>query len=117
MSQVLQCTQFDGFKLMRLPFGWLASSTISYTFAGQKFWQGLAVFLHAARVADVRVVDDQVRRLVFFVLRAGVIEVGELVEGQLAVALGRAKQSWASAPPSAGSPTASACARSRPSRG
>ena len=41
MSQVLQCTQFDGFKLMRLPFGWLASSTISYTFAGQKFWHGL----------------------------------------------------------------------------
>ena len=41
MSQVLQCTQFDGFRLMRLPFGCVASSTISYTLAGQKFWQGL----------------------------------------------------------------------------
>ena len=29
MSQVLQWTQFDGFRLMRLPLGWVASSTIS----------------------------------------------------------------------------------------
>src|SRR6516225_4801980 len=40
-----------------------------------------AVFLRAAGVADVGVGDDQVRRLVFLVLGAGVVEVGELVEG------------------------------------
>ena len=32
--------------------------------------------------------NDQVRRLIFFVLGAGVIEVGELVESQLAIAFG-----------------------------
>ena len=31
--------------------------------------------------------DDQVRGLIFFVLRARVVEVGELVESELAVAL------------------------------
>ena len=62
-----------------------------------------AEFFHAARVADVGVVNDQVRGLVFFVLRAGVVEVGELVEGQLAVALRRADADAASSPPSAGS--------------
>ena len=36
--------------------------------------------------------NDQVRRLVLFVLRAGVVEVGQLVEGQLAVAFGGAEQ-------------------------
>ena len=51
-----------------------------------------AKFLHAARVADVGVVDDKMRRLVFFMLGAGVVEIGELIEGELAVALGRAKQ-------------------------
>ena len=51
---------------------------------------GVAVFLHAARVADVGVVNHQVRGLIFFVAGAGVVEVGQLVEGQFFVALGQA---------------------------
>ena len=60
--------------------------------AGTKILAGAAEFFYAARVADVGVLNDQVRRLVFFVLGAGVVEVGELVEGKLAVALGGAEQ-------------------------
>ena len=41
MSQVLQCTQLAALICRRLPCGWLASSTISYTAAGQKRVQGL----------------------------------------------------------------------------
>ena len=52
----------------------------------------VAEFFHAARVADIGVVNDQVRGLVFFVLGAGVVEVGELVEGQLAIAFRRTEQ-------------------------
>src|SRR5579862_715443 len=48
----------------------------------------VAKFLYASRVANVGVVNDQVRRLVLFMLGAGVVKVGELVEGQLAVAFG-----------------------------
>src|SRR5664279_1218921 len=55
-----------------------------------KVLAGVAVLFHAALVADVGVVDHEVRRLVFFMLRAGVIHVGQLVEGELAVALGGA---------------------------
>ena len=91
MSQVLQCTQFEGFRLMCLP---LAASRRP---PSRTRWPGrssgrTAEFLHAAGVADVGVVDDQVRGLVFLVLGAGVIEVGELVEGQLAVAFGGTEQ-------------------------
>ena len=46
---------------------------------------GAAEFFYAARVADVGVVNDQVSRLVFFVLGAGVIEVGKLVECKFAI--------------------------------
>ena len=52
----------------------------------------VAEFFYAARVADVGVMNDQVRGLVFFVLGAGVVEVGELVEGQLAIAFGGADE-------------------------
>src|ERR1022692_3213021 len=58
---------------------------------GAEILAGTAEFLHAARVANTRVVDNQVRGLVFFVLGAGVVEVGELVEGKFAVALGGAE--------------------------
>ena len=47
-----------------------------------------AKFFYAARVANVGIVNHEVRGLVFFVLCAGVVEVGELVKGQLAVAFG-----------------------------
>ena len=43
-------------------------------------------------VADVGVVNDQVRRLIFLVLGARVIEVGQLVEGQFAIAFRRAQE-------------------------
>ena len=52
----------------------------------------VAVFCYAARVADVRIVNDQMRRLIFFVLRSRVIKVGELIESKLAVAFRWAEQ-------------------------
>src|SRR5580700_5795096 len=51
-----------------------------------------AIFVHAACVADVGVVDDQMRWLIFFMLGARVIKVSELVEGEFAVALRGAEQ-------------------------
>src|SRR5882762_8985914 len=59
---------------------------------GAEVGAGVAEFFGAARVADVGVLDDEVRWLVFLVLGAGVVEVGELVEGELAVAFGVAEQ-------------------------
>jgi hypothetical protein len=47
---------------------------------------GTAEFLNAASVANVGVVNHQMRGLVFFVPRAGVVEVGEFVERELAIA-------------------------------
>src|SRR5882672_1960056 len=49
-------------------------------------------FFYAPRIADVGVVNDQVRGLVLFVLGAGVIEVGKLVESQLAIAFRGAEE-------------------------
>ena len=47
---------------------------------------GIPEFDRASGVADIGVVDDQMGRLVFFVFRAGVVKIGQLVEGKLAVA-------------------------------
>ena len=47
-----------------------------------------AVFANAARVADIGIAIDQVRRLIFFVLRPRMIKIRELVEGEFAIALG-----------------------------
>src|SRR5207302_4068661 len=47
---------------------------------------GAAEFLDAALFANVGVVNHKMRGLIFFVLGAGMIEVGKLVESQLAVA-------------------------------
>src|SRR5271169_1262541 len=55
---------------------------------GAEILAGVAVLLHATLVADGRVVDNQVRGLVFLMLSARVIHVGEFVEGELAVAFG-----------------------------
>ena len=52
---------------------------------------GAAEFFYAALVADIRVMNDEVRGLIFFVLRARVVEIGQLVESKLAVALCRPK--------------------------
>lgn len=59
---------------------------------GTEILAGATEFLDATRITDVGVMNDQVRRLIFFMLGAGVIEVGELVEGELAIAFRRAKQ-------------------------
>ena len=92
MSQVLQCTQFDGFRLMRLPLG-SAGVVHHLVHVGRtEILARAAKFFYAARVADIGVVNDKMRRLVLFVFRAGVVEVGELVESQLAIAFGRTEQ-------------------------
>src|SRR3974390_3693782 len=49
---------------------------------------GVAVLLHAALIADRGIADDQVCGLVLFVLRSGIIDVGQFVESQLTVTLG-----------------------------
>src|SRR5690349_20852426 len=53
---------------------------------------GIAILLHAAHIADLGIVNNQVRGLVFLVLGAGVVEVGELVESELAIAFGVVQQ-------------------------
>src|SRR5215467_10787625 len=52
---------------------------------------GIAELGHATGVADVGIGDDQVRRLVFLVFGAGVVKIGQLVKGLLAVAFGLAQ--------------------------
>ena len=81
MSQALQCTQLDGFRLMLLPFGCTGSSTNLVDVGRAKILARDSEFLDTPLVANIGVVDDQVRRLVFFVFRARMVEVGQLVEG------------------------------------
>ncbi len=82
---------------------------------GTEILAGAAEFFHAFRVADVGVVDDQVRRLVFFMLRAGVVEVGEFVEREFAVALGGAQHMRFRRRRRQADRPVCACARTRPS--
>src|SRR6185295_7033307 len=49
---------------------------------------GAAEFFYTARIANVSIVDHQMSGLVFFMFGAGVVEVGELVEGKFAIAFG-----------------------------
>src|SRR6266849_2416667 len=53
---------------------------------GAEILARVAEFFYAARIADVGVVNDEMSGLVLFMLGAGVVEVGELVESQFAVA-------------------------------
>jgi hypothetical protein len=53
---------------------------------------GAAKFFHAAGIADVCVLNYQMCRLVFLMLGAGVVEIGQLVESKLSVALRRTEQ-------------------------
>src|SRR5438309_6775693 len=57
-----------------------------------KIATGIAIFSHTAGVTDIRVVNDQMSRLIFFVFGAGMIKIGELVESNSAITLGEAKQ-------------------------
>ena len=77
---------------MRLPLGAAGVLHHFVDVGGTEILARVAEFLHAAFIADIRVVDDEVRGLIFLVLGAGVVEVGELVEGQLAVAFGGTEQ-------------------------
>ena len=53
---------------------------------GTEVLAGVAVLDGAFRGADVEIVDVKVARLIFFVARAGVVDVGEAIEGEFAVA-------------------------------
>ena len=53
---------------------------------GAEILARVAVLDHAFCGADVEVADNQVAGLIFFVARAGVIDVGQAIEGELAVA-------------------------------
>src|SRR5258708_3111676 len=58
---------------------------------GAEILAGAAELFHAPVVTDVGVLNQQMRRLIFFMLGAGMIEVGEFVEGELAVAFSGTK--------------------------
>src|SRR5581483_10026556 len=49
-------------------------------------------FADTARLADIRIVNNQMRGLIFFVLGAGVIKVSQLVEGKFPIASCRPEQ-------------------------
>ena len=85
MSQVLQCTQFDALICSRLRA--VAGVDHLVDVRRTEARAGIAVLLAAARAADVGVVDDEVRRLIFGVPRAGVVDVGQPVERQLPIDL------------------------------
>ena len=59
---------------------------------GAEMLAGIAEFGDTARVADIRIVNHQVRRLIFLMAGPRVIEVRQLVEGELAIALEIAEQ-------------------------
>src|SRR3984957_6557034 len=51
-----------------------------------KILAGIAVFADAAVNADIRLENDQVAGLILFVARSGVIDIGETIEGEFAIA-------------------------------
>src|SRR6267154_3431548 len=59
---------------------------------GTEILAGTAILLHAALVANVRIVNDEMRRLILFVLGTRMIKVGELVENELAIVPRRSQQ-------------------------
>ncbi len=76
MSQVLQWTQLAKLMWICLPAGSPGgASTISYTAAGQKCWQGLPNSSHTTMVTNIRIANHQVHRLVILVTRARVVDV------------------------------------------
>ena len=85
MSQVLRCAQLDGFRLMRFPF--VALSHHHFIHVG---WWAAEFF--DSGCCNIGVVNHQMRGLVFFMLGAGVVEIGQLVEGQFTVAFHWADQ-------------------------
>ena len=84
MSQVLQWTQ-----LAALIFSFSVTARIFRHFVdscGTKILAGVAVFLDTFCGADIGVGDVEMAGLVFFVARAGVVDVGQAIESEFAVA-------------------------------
>ena len=53
---------------------------------GTEILAGIAVLANAAVAANIRIENDEMARLILFVARAGMIDVGEAIEGKLAIA-------------------------------
>ena len=85
MSQVLQWTQFEALICRRLR----AVAGIDHLVHVRRTEPRarIAVLPAAPRAADVGVVDDEVRWLVFGVPRARIVNVGQSVERQLTIDL------------------------------
>ena len=88
MSHVLQWTQFAA---LIFSFGAPFSSHHLVNSGGAEILARVAEFADAAVAANIRIEHDEVARLILFVPRAGVIDVGEPVECKLAVALETAR--------------------------
>ncbi len=52
-----------------------------------KILAGISVFTNASVTASIRIENYEVAGLIFFMTSAGMVDVGEAIEGQLAIAL------------------------------
>ena len=84
MSQVLQCTQFAALIFSFRP---VALFRHFIDCGRAKILAGVSVLFHASRRTNVEIQNLQMARLIFFMPRAGVIDIRETVERQLAIAL------------------------------
>ena len=75
--------------IRRINFQFLRGSLFHHFIDGRgaKILTGIAKFLHAFCRTDIQILHFQVAGLILFMPRAGVIDVGEPIERQLAVAL------------------------------
>ena len=53
--------------------------------SGTEELTGIAILVGAARMADVGLQDMQMARLIFIVIRSGIVDIAQLVKGQLAI--------------------------------
>ena len=83
MSQVLQCTQFAA-----LIFNFRRGTFLRHLIHRRrtKILAGISVLLHAFRRADIQIVNFQMAWLIVIMPRAGVIDIRQSIERQLAVA-------------------------------
>ena len=74
--------------IRKIDFQFLAGAVFDHFVdgGGAKILAGIAVFFDALCCANVQVSDVEMAGLIFLVARAGVIDVGEAVEGEFAVA-------------------------------
>src|SRR5438046_504594 len=76
--------------------GHIGSLNHFVNFGGTEVLARIAVLDSTACVADVSVMDDEVHRLIVIVLSARMIDIGELIEGELAITLDGAEHVLAS---------------------